>query len=206
MPWPTTSRRVRPDPGAGQAGPAGPADRDRRLPQPGDTCVFASAGGRKHALRCTIAARQEFAGYWEYMLDEAIFTAPAHPSWGGAGLIGRRRQAAGHRLAGHAAAGRQGRAGSTSTWWCRPACCRRSWPTCCPMAAATSRRGPGSASMRRRTRTASSSAPWPATGPAQKAGMQEGDRIAAVGGTKVADLAGLWRAVWACGRRGRRCG
>ena len=58
------------------------------LPQPGDTCVFASAGGRKHALRCTIAARQEFAGYWEYLLDDAIFTAPAHPSWGGAGLIG----------------------------------------------------------------------------------------------------------------------
>ena len=49
---------------------------------------FASAGGRKHALRCTIAARQEFAGYWEYMLEDAIFTAPAHPSWGGAGLIG----------------------------------------------------------------------------------------------------------------------
>ena len=37
--------------------------------------VLASAGGRKHALRCTVAARQEFAGYWEYMLDEAIFTA-----------------------------------------------------------------------------------------------------------------------------------
>ena len=50
--------------------------------------MLASAGGRRHALRCTIAARQEFAGYWEYMLDEAIFTAPAHPSWGGAGLIG----------------------------------------------------------------------------------------------------------------------
>ncbi|HYI84127.1 MAG TPA: serine protease, partial [Acetobacteraceae bacterium] len=57
-------------------------------PQPGDTAVLASAGGRRHALRCTVAARQEFAGYWEYMLDEAIFTAPAHPSWGGAGLIG----------------------------------------------------------------------------------------------------------------------
>ena len=50
--------------------------------------MLASAGGRRHALRCTIAARQEFAGYWEYMLDEAIYTAPAHPSWGGAGLIG----------------------------------------------------------------------------------------------------------------------
>jgi S1-C subfamily serine protease len=34
-----------------------------------------------------IVAKQEFAGYWEYMLDEAIFTAPFHPSWGGAALI-----------------------------------------------------------------------------------------------------------------------
>jgi len=32
-------------------------------------------------------AKQEFAGYWEYLLDEAIFTYPAHPNWGGAGLI-----------------------------------------------------------------------------------------------------------------------
>src|SRR6267143_2031299 len=30
----------------------------------------------------------ELAGYWEYVLDEALFTAPAHPQWGGAALIG----------------------------------------------------------------------------------------------------------------------
>src|SRR6185295_13438812 len=35
-----------------------------------------------------IVAKQEFAGYWEYVLDEAIFTSPAHPFWGGAALIG----------------------------------------------------------------------------------------------------------------------
>ena len=34
-----------------------------------------------------IVAKQEFAGYWEYLLDEAIFTAPNHPSWGGAAFI-----------------------------------------------------------------------------------------------------------------------
>ena len=34
-----------------------------------------------------IVARQEFAGYWEYLLDEAIFTAPFHPSWGGAAVV-----------------------------------------------------------------------------------------------------------------------
>lgn len=39
-------------------------------------------------MRAEIVAKQEFAGYWEYLLDEAIFTAPALPLWGGAGLIG----------------------------------------------------------------------------------------------------------------------
>jgi S1-C subfamily serine protease len=35
-----------------------------------------------------VVAKQEFAGYWEYLLDEAIFTAPGHPHWGGTALIG----------------------------------------------------------------------------------------------------------------------
>jgi S1-C subfamily serine protease len=34
-----------------------------------------------------ILARREFAGAWEYLLDAAIFTAPAHPHWSGAALI-----------------------------------------------------------------------------------------------------------------------
>ena len=38
-------------------------------------------------VRAMIVGKQEFAGYWEYLLDEAIFTAPAHPFWGGAGAI-----------------------------------------------------------------------------------------------------------------------
>ncbi len=52
----------------------------------GDSVVFADGQGR--SIRASIVAKQEFAGYWEYLLDEAIFTAPAHPSWGGAGVIG----------------------------------------------------------------------------------------------------------------------
>src|SRR6266404_4483981 len=45
----------------------------------GDAVVVAAAGGRKHAVAARIAAKQEFAGNWEYVLDEAFFTAPAHP-------------------------------------------------------------------------------------------------------------------------------
>ena len=54
----------------------------------GTRVVFGGAGGRKHSIAARIVARQEFAGYWEYVLDDAIFTAPAHPFWGGGGLIG----------------------------------------------------------------------------------------------------------------------
>ena len=50
--------------------------------------MVGGAGGRQHSVAARIAARQEFAGYWEYVLDEAIFTAPAHPNWGGTALIG----------------------------------------------------------------------------------------------------------------------
>jgi len=34
-----------------------------------------------------VFARREFAGAWEYLLDDAIFAAPAHPHWSGAALI-----------------------------------------------------------------------------------------------------------------------
>ncbi|MBS0518690.1 MAG: serine protease [Proteobacteria bacterium] len=45
-------------------------------------------GGEKAALRVKVAGRREFAGYWEYLLDNAIFTVPAYPLWGGSALIG----------------------------------------------------------------------------------------------------------------------
>jgi S1-C subfamily serine protease len=54
----------------------------------GDDVVVAGHGGRAHALKAKLLAKREFAGYWEYLLDEALFTAPAHPQWGGAALIG----------------------------------------------------------------------------------------------------------------------
>jgi len=53
----------------------------------GDNVVVGGAGGRTRSVASQIVAKQEFAGYWEYLLEEAIFTYPAHPNWGGAGLI-----------------------------------------------------------------------------------------------------------------------
>jgi S1-C subfamily serine protease len=54
----------------------------------GESVVVAGAGGRKHSLAARIVGKQEYAGYWEYVLDEAIFTTPAHPNWGGTAVIG----------------------------------------------------------------------------------------------------------------------
>jgi S1-C subfamily serine protease len=56
--------------------------------QVGERVVVAGAGGRSRSVAARIVARQEFAGYWEYLLDQAFFTAPSHPHWGGTALIG----------------------------------------------------------------------------------------------------------------------
>ncbi|MGH1481641.1 MAG: S1C family serine protease [Geminicoccales bacterium] len=50
--------------------------------------IIAGHGGRKQALKAEVIAKREFAGYWEYLVDEALFTAPAHPNWGGTACIG----------------------------------------------------------------------------------------------------------------------
>jgi S1-C subfamily serine protease len=61
----------------------------------GDTAIVLGRGGRAHALRAEVFDKREFAGYWEYVLDEALFTTPLHPEWSGAALVD-----AGGRLAG----------------------------------------------------------------------------------------------------------
>src|SRR6201987_5921646 len=53
----------------------------------GDRVVIGGAGGRTRSVASQIVAKQEFAGYWGYLLDEATFTYPAHPNWGGTGMI-----------------------------------------------------------------------------------------------------------------------
>lgn len=53
----------------------------------GDAVFVIGHGGRAHSLKTRLIAKHEFAGYWEYLLDEALFTAPAHPQWGGAALL-----------------------------------------------------------------------------------------------------------------------
>ena len=52
-----------------------------------DDVVVVGHGGISHTLKARVIAKREFAGYWEYVLDEALFTAPPHPEWSGAALL-----------------------------------------------------------------------------------------------------------------------
>lgn len=166
----------------------------------GAPVVLAAAGGRGQAVSAKLVARQPFAGYWEYLLEDALFTAPAHPSWGGAGLIGPdgRLMGIGSLILQQGEEGRRldlnmvvpvhrlspvlndlvtyGRVN-------RPA---RPW---LGLYATEDDEGVAIASL----------APG---GPAEGAGVRSGDRVLAVGDAVVTDLAELWRAVWACGNAG----
>jgi S1-C subfamily serine protease len=56
----------------------------------GDPVLVASFGGPGMVAGAYVVAKREFAGSWEYLLDEALFTAPPHPAWSGAALINRK--------------------------------------------------------------------------------------------------------------------
>ncbi len=60
-----------------------------------DRLLVASRVGKLDAKGVQLMDRRPFAGYWEYLLDEALFTAPAYPQFGGAALIDRRGELVG---------------------------------------------------------------------------------------------------------------
>jgi S1-C subfamily serine protease len=55
----------------------------------GDAVTIVSSGGKDPVIEARVVAKQEFAGRWEYVLDEAVFTSPPHDSWSGAALVDR---------------------------------------------------------------------------------------------------------------------
>jgi S1-C subfamily serine protease len=52
-----------------------------------DAVVVAGSGGPDNAAPAVVVAKRQFAGNWEYLLDEAIFTAPPQAAWSGAALL-----------------------------------------------------------------------------------------------------------------------
>ena len=61
------------------------ADLKERRPGAGRRASAAAHG----IAPAYVVSRREFAGSWEYLIDRAIFTAPAHSDWSGAALIYR---------------------------------------------------------------------------------------------------------------------
>jgi S1-C subfamily serine protease len=67
-------------------GPAMPIGRADSLAV-GDAVTVMSSGGKEQSLQARVVAKQEFAGRWEYVIDQAVFTTPPHDSWSGAALV-----------------------------------------------------------------------------------------------------------------------
>jgi S1-C subfamily serine protease len=54
-----------------------------------DRVLVVSFGGANMIAPVNVVARREFAGSWEYLVPDAIFTSPPHPAWSGAALVNR---------------------------------------------------------------------------------------------------------------------
>jgi S1-C subfamily serine protease len=168
--------------------------------QIGDRVVIGGAGGRTRSVASQIVARQEFAGYWEYLLDEAIFTYPAHPNWGGAGMISNNGELIG---IGSLQLERE-RAGKAEH---------------VNMIVPIDLLKPVLADLRRFGKVNRPARPWlgmysteidnrvvvigiSGNGPAARAELKAGDVILAVKGEKVTSHAGFYRKLWALGPAG----
>ena len=166
----------------------------------GDDVIVIGHGGRAHALKAKIIGRREFAGYWEYVLDEALFTAPAHPQWGGAAVVGMngRLLGIGSLLVEEALEGKQTQGYmivpidllepilDDMTKLGRPNRPPRPWLGMYATQANNQIVVGGLADA----------------GPAQRAGIRQGDLVLEVAGQRVSSLADLFRKVWALGAAG----
>lgn len=167
----------------------------------GDGVVIAGAGGRQRSIAGRIVAKQEFAGYWEYVLDEAIFTAPSHPNWGGTAAI----DANGELIGVGSLQLQEGRENGP--------------PGDINMIIPIDLLKPILDDMQTLGRPNKPARPWlglyateiedkvvvvglAKNGPAQRADLRTGDVVLSVGGADVSGLAGLYRRVWSLGASG----
>ena len=167
----------------------------------GERVVVGGVGGRQRSVAAHVVARQEFAGYWEYVLDEAIFTAPAHPHWGGTALLGPD----GDLLGVGSLQLQHGSEGGRAV----PLNMIVPIDLLPPILDDLILTGRANRPMR----------PWlglfatedeekivimglAGDGPARRAGLRSGDIVRAVAGEKVGDLAAFFRAIWALGDAG----
>ncbi len=165
--------------------------------------LVAGFGGPRPVIGATVVSRRDFAGYWEYLLPNAIFTAPPHHSFGGAALIGPdgRLLGIGSLIVGDAAEPETPLPGNMFV----------------PIDALK----PIFDDLLRIGRSSASTRPWlgiytevhrghvivnrvAPEGPAAKAGLARDDIIVAVKGQPVQSVAEFYRKLWALGRAGTR--
>jgi S1-C subfamily serine protease len=166
----------------------------------GDDVLVAGHGGRAHSLKGQLIDKREFAGYWEYVLDEALFAAPAHPQWGGTALVG-----ADGRLLGVGSLLVEERQGDKSVQG--------------NMFVPIDLLEPILEDLVKRGRAQRPARPWlgmyateigeklvvaglAGGGPAERAGVKLGDVVVGVAGERVSGLANLFRRIWSLGRAG----
>jgi S1-C subfamily serine protease len=167
----------------------------------GERVVVAGAGGRARSAAARIVAKQEFAGYWEYVLDEAIFTAPAHPNWGGTALIGPAGELLGIGSLQLQHVVEKGQTQNIN------------------MMVPIDLLKPIFNDLMKSGRRSGPPRPWLGLyatevegrlvvlgladrGPARKADLRQGDILVSVAGKEVRDLAGFFRRIWAQGSAG----
>jgi len=173
---------------------------DSRALELGERMTLAGHGGPDQILSVRLIARHEFAGYWEYLLDEALFTTPAHPNWGGAVLLGANGAVLG---IGSLLVQVVGKQADTEANMIIPIqllepilddllnCGRRAGPAR-PWLGMFVQPAHGELVISRLYRGC----------PAEHGGLREGDVVVAVAGADVAGLAGMYRQIWALGPAG----
>jgi serine protease Do len=166
-----------------------------------DPVLIASFGGTAMVGAAYVVTKREFAGNWEYMLEEALFTAPPHPAWSGAALISGEGKlvGVGSLIVGDAAGGSEKTPGNMFV----PI--DRLPPILGDLIADGRVAGPGrpwlgiNADELRGRLFVGRVAPG---GPADQAGIRRGDVIVGVNGEQPKSLADFYRKVWAQGPAG----
>ena len=167
----------------------------------GEAVIVADFRGAEGAIAARVASRREFAGYWEYLLDEALFTAPPHPNWGGAALIGLdgKLYGVGSLLVNDAKGEKQSDPGNMFV----PINLLK--PIFAELLADGRRSAPpkpwlGLFSAEHQGRVVIT---WVSPdSPAAKAGLQPGDFIVSLKGTKIGGVSDFYRKLWGSGNAG----
>jgi S1-C subfamily serine protease len=168
---------------------------------PGARVIAAGAGGRQHSVAARVIARQEFAGYWEYLVDEAIFTAPAHPFWGGTALIGPEGTLLGVGSLQLEQAGEDGE-GVPLNMYVPTNLLKPVLDDLLTMGQPNRPPRPWLGLYATEVDDRVVIAGVAGRGPAARAKLKQGDVVLSVGGMKISGLAGLFRTVWSLGRAG----